>query len=119
MKIDFGMVVVIVAVLIFYLRLIILQRERAKRAQRAAPPPAVEGMSKFKAKRMQNAAPQSDYSILSSRPLDRAIAVGGMIAIALGALFYAGLFDSPALQSFWWLPAALGIIAFSWAFRLS
>jgi hypothetical protein len=35
----------------------------------------------------------------------------------VGLLMNAGVLLAP-LQAYWWLPTALGIVAFSWAFNL-
>ena len=114
MIIDTGLAAVIIAVLIFYLRLIVLQREQAKRARMAAlkPPKKIS-----KGKAAPPPAPQN-FSILSSNRIDLAIAGAGLLAILLGVLANARLIPLPALQTYWWLPTALGIVAFSWAFKL-
>jgi hypothetical protein len=77
MNIDPGLVIVIVAVLIFYLRLIVLQRQRAKQI---TPKPAAG--SKKKA-RSQPEAPPVRYSIITQNRDDRLIGVAG-IAILVG-----------------------------------
>jgi hypothetical protein len=110
MPIDAGTAIVIGAVLIFYLRLIILQRDRAKRARQAS---SVAGKGKKKGK----ADAQRQFSILSQNPRDRVIGGVGVIAILTGILLYRQVLPWEALQTYWWLPTALGIIAFSWAFR--
>jgi hypothetical protein len=113
MKLDIGIAVVVVAVLIFYLRLIGLQRERARRVRAAAiiakKPPA-RGKSP--------AAPPPDFSILSRSRADRVIAGCGLLAVLLGVALNAGWLPIQALQSLWWIPTALGVVAFSWAFKV-
>jgi hypothetical protein len=124
MNIDPGLVVVIGAVLIFYLRLIVIQRQRAKRAQPAPAPrsrAAAQKQSpagqKKSARSTQPAAFDLErYSILSPRRSDRLTGAVGLLLLLLGMILFAGIL--PALQPYWWLPAALGIIAFSWAFKL-
>lgn len=112
MNIDTGLAAVIFAILIFYLRLIILQRERTKRnlarlaAQRAAP----------KGKGKRPLAPPR-FSILSHKRSNWIIAAVGAAAIVAGLLLNAGL-AFPSLQAYWWVPMAVGIVAFSWAFGL-
>ena len=108
MNIDFGLAIVIVAVLIFYLRMIGLQREKAKQASLAA-------QSKTKGKKNQSV--EQRYSILTSNRRDRIIAALGAAAILVGVLLNTGIIPLPGIQSYWWLPTALGIIAFSWAFK--
>ncbi|MEW5868482.1 MAG: hypothetical protein AB1894_04345 [Chloroflexota bacterium] len=112
MKIDTGLAIVIVAVLIFYLRLIILQRERAKRIARASR----ETRQKKDRSRAEVGAPR--YSILSQKRSDLIIAGAGLLAIVLGVLLNAGLLPLFAVQPYWWMPTSIGIVAFSWAFKL-
>jgi hypothetical protein len=115
MNIDTGLAVVIVAVLVFYLRLIMLQRERAKRLAQVP-------VQKKKQTKNKKSATQPDlkqrYSILSPRRSDLAIAGLGILAILAGILLNTSLLRLPSLQPYWWLPTAAGIVAFSWAFRL-
>lgn len=118
MNIDTGLAVVIVAVLIFYLRLIILQRERAKRLARGLNLPAPRGKKAAASKgEKPKQEPMQRYSIFSQKPLDWVIAASGALAILFGALLYAGVLVIPALQPYWWIPTAAGIVAFSWAFK--
>jgi len=112
MNIDTGLVVVIAAVLIFYLRLIIIQRQRAKRMSRVPKPSGKKKGAGF------SPEPQVRYSILSQNKRDWVIAGAGAIAILLGILLNAGLIPVPAMQPYWWVPTAIGIVAFSWGFKL-
>lgn len=108
MNIDTGLAVVIIAVLIFYLRLIGLQRERVKRIAVAS-----QGSEKKKNKTVNHA---ERYTILSPRRRDRVIAGSGGVAVLIGVLLYLNI--SPVLQPYWWIPTAIGIVAFSWAFKV-
>jgi len=114
MNIDTGMAIVIVAVLVFYLRLIVIQRERAKRIARA---PASSGGKKIKGKQTA-AGPTPGYSVLSPYPRDRLIAGVGALAILAGILLNIQIIPLAAAQPYWWIPTALGVVAFSWAFKL-
>ncbi len=89
MSIDYGLVIVIVAVLIFYLRLIILQRQRAKQLRQQ------NKLNKSKAgKGIQPARdPSGIYTVISRKPLDRLIGVMGLILVIFGLLVYAGFFS--------------------------
>lgn len=115
MNIDTGLAVVIIAVLLFYLRLIMLQRERAKRLAQA-PLPAKKQTKK------QKSPVQADlkqrYSILSTRRSDLVIAGLGILFILAGILLYMAVLPLSSIQPYWWLPTAAGIVAFSWAFKL-
>ena len=113
MNLDPGLAVVIVSVLIFYLRLIILQRERVKRAAQ----PVAPAQSKKKDSSRQP-KPPINYSLLSLKPKDRLIAGTGALLMVIGLLLNNRLLPLPALQDYWWLPMAVGIVGFSWAFKL-
>jgi hypothetical protein len=110
MPIDAGTAIVIGAVLIFYLRLIILQRERAKRARQASS-------AAGKGKKGGKAGAQQQFSILSPNLRDRIIGGAGVVAILAGILLNRQMLPWEVFHTYWWLPTALGIIAFSWAFR--
>ncbi len=111
MRIDPGLVVIIAAVLAFYLRLILLQRQRAKRAA-YQPKPAGKKKSR-PAKKM----PAPDYSIISKNKRDWIIAGAGMLLIFIGVLLNLRVIPIPLAQNYWWLPVAIGIVAFSWGFK--
>ncbi len=116
MQLDTGRAVVILAVLIFYLRLIILQRQRAKQVRQEQI-----ARQASKAKKDQPAASTASparFSILSSAPRDRVIGGIGAVLILLGVLFFGKVLPPVALQNYWWLLTSAGIIAFSWLFRL-
>ena len=120
MPIDTGLAVIIVAVLIFYLRMIILQRERVKRVRRANEAAAAKGKKKGKQSPAGSAQPvdPSSYSMISKKRTDRIIGAAGFALILLGVLCYLKVFPSTILQEYWWLPTALGIVGFSWLFKL-
>jgi hypothetical protein len=118
MNIEPGLVAVIAATLIFYLRLILLQRERARRlaqSPREAPKPSPKHARQSSAVK---SSPDAGYSILSPRRRDWVIAGLGILAILVGIGLNRGLLPIGSLQSYWWAPTAAGIVAFSWAFRL-
>lgn len=136
MDIDPGFIVVVGAVLIFYLRLIVIQRQRARRARQAPAtlsrpaPRSKAGVRSGAASQKQTSTGQKkstrsnqpaafemeQYSILSPRRSDRIIGAVGLVLLLVGMILFAGIL--PALQPYWWVPAAIGIIAFSWAFKL-
>jgi hypothetical protein len=114
MNIDTGLAVVIIAVLVFYLRLIIIQRQRAKKVAQSKQ---ASQTGKKKSKK-QPEAPQPGYSILSKSNLDRGIAIGGVLLMVAGILLYTKIIPLPSIQPYWWIPTAAGIVLFSWAFKL-
>jgi hypothetical protein len=113
MNIDTGLAVVLLAVLVFYLRLILLQRERAKQIRRTAE---ANASVKKKGKRPSQAPPR--YSIVSPNRRDQIIGGIGALLIIVGVLLYAKTLPVPVLQTYWWVFMAIGIVAFSWLFRL-
>jgi hypothetical protein len=113
MKVDYGLVIVIVAVLIFYLRLIIIQRERVRRARVQA----ISARKKKSKKTANTPMPTMRFAILSRDRRDWIIAGVGAALIILGILFYAAIIPLDWARSVWWLPTALGIVAFSWGFK--
>ncbi len=127
MNIDPGLVVIVGAVLAFYLRMIILQRQRAKQAQAAyQPPPASKKKRKSERKaagqpqRPGSPAPPSPaqlYSIVSTNPRDWIIAGAGVLFILLGVLLNLKVIPIALAQNYWYLPVVLGILAFSWGFK--
>jgi len=112
MNIDTGMAVVIVAVLIFYLRLIIIQRERVKKVARTLES---GGKTTKKGKAQPDEYPR--FSILSRNSRYWIIAGLGILAILFGALLNGNILPIAGLHAYWWIPTALGILAFSWAFK--
>jgi hypothetical protein len=113
MQIDTGLAVILVAVLIFYLRLIVIQRQRVKQP---VPQPQTVGKKKGK-KSNQTPPPPPDYSIISRNRRDWIIAGLGIALIILGVLMNRNAVHLPLLQNYWWIPIAAGIVAFSWGFK--
>ena len=121
MKLDTGLVVVMLAVLVFYLRLITLQRQKAKRVnlERQAQASAAAKKGGKKGNQGQPPARQvTDYSILSPNKPDRVGGIAGVVLILAGVFLYSGLNPWPAAADYWWLPMAAGIVLFSWLFQL-
>lgn len=109
MPIDFGTIVILLAVLIFYGRLIRIQRERARQMNR-------QPSGKRKPSE-QSSAPVDNLSILSRKRLNRVIAGAGALAIIVGVLLYLNLLPIPGAEQYGWAPVAAGILAFSWGFE--
>ncbi len=115
MQINGGLIVVIGAVTFFYIRLILIQRERIKQVQRTS-----DRSGKNKSKKTGASEPRTlmKYSILSPKLRDRMIGLAGALLIGVGALLYAQVIPWLAAQGNWWIPSALGIVMFSWLFQL-
>lgn len=114
MNLDTGLAVVVLAVLVFYLRLIVLQRERVKRVRRNTE----ANPARKKKRKGESSELSPSYSIISSSRRDWLIAGVGGLLIGLGVLAYARVLPIPLLQTYWWLPTSIGIVAFSWLFKL-
>jgi hypothetical protein len=116
MNIDPGLVVIIGAVLAFYLRMIILQRQRAKQIAAYQPKPAGKNKSR-RAGKPPARLPEPDYSIISKDITDWIIAGAGILLILIGILLNLKAIPLSLAQNYWWLPVAIGIVAFSWGFK--
>ena len=100
MNIEYGTWIAIAAVLIFYLRLIILQRHKARANVR-------------KGARRKSAQASSPTSALSvNKP---STAVGAVLVLA-GAVL-AGFPALDAFSGWWWLPFTLGILVMGLGIR--
>ncbi len=111
MHIDIGLAVIVGAVLIFYLRLIIIQRQRVKQVNAQAQ------ASSKKKKKAPQIAPVARYSILSQNKRDWIIAGAGVVLMIAGIILNRGIIPHPVAHSLWWLPLSIGIVAFSWGFK--
>ena len=106
-----GLIVVIGAVLIFYLRLITMQRRRAKVTQQ------LHSLESRQKRKSGGTTTKVRPSVLSTNPRDLWIAGIGMLLIIFGALLYAGSLPFSGILAFWWIPISTGIVAFSWGFK--
>ncbi len=91
MPLQIGTILAVAATLVFYLRLIILQRHRAQ------SPAQVKGQA----------------GILWNVYL----LVPGVVLIILGAAVYAVSSLDPAVRSLWWLPVTAGILLMTFAMK--
>lgn len=120
MQIEPGMAIIIGAALIFYLRLIMLQRERVKREAKLATPPVARrrtGKAPKTPEKLPERSVVQRYSVISRNPRNWAIAGCGAALVVVGLLLYANLWPDLPVRSYWWLPTAIGIVAFSWGFE--
>jgi hypothetical protein len=111
MEFRYGTVIAVAAALFFYLRLIILQRQKLKRL----PAPAVPRQGKkrsmtaqVKPGAVQKALPGMN---ISSPPL-----LGtGIVIILFGAVLASARWFPANYHEFWWIPVSLGILLMSLA----
>lgn len=118
LNMETGSIVVIIAVLIFYLRMILLQRQRAQRIRyerQTYAANAAKARKKGKAPPPPPTAPE--YSLLSRHPRDRVIGIAGVVLILVGVLLYSALNPWQAAADYWWIPLSAGIVLFSWLFQ--
>lgn len=100
---------ILLAVLVFYGRLIRIQRERARQNQRR-PAGKQKGSTR-------SPAQAENFSILSRSPRNWLIAGAGALAVLFGVLLSLNWLPIPGAEQYGWLPVAAGIIAFSWGFE--
>jgi sterol desaturase/sphingolipid hydroxylase (fatty acid hydroxylase superfamily) len=113
MRFDYGTIIAIVAALLFYLRLIILQRQRVKRyqASRLASRP-----DKKKGKGSSQAAPTvSDQ--LGFRVYSWYMVGAGLLVLIFGALVYGTSWFTPATRQYWWVAIVAGIFILNYSIR--
>jgi hypothetical protein len=109
MNFDYGTWIAIGAALLFYLRLIILQRQKAKQIRQPAQPGGRGGRGQKSA----SSAPVRAPTLTLNKPL----VISGAV-LMLGGAALAGLpgIDA-ALSTFWWLPVTAGIALMGLGFR--
>ena len=115
---ETGSIVVIIAVLIFYLRMILMQRQRAQRIRYERQVYAINAAkAKKKGKTPPPPPPSPEYSLLSRQPRDRIIGIAGAVLILVGVFLYSALNPWPAAAEYWWVAVSAGIVLFSWLFQ--
>jgi len=116
---DIGLIVVIAAVLIFYMRLIALQWGRAKQVRAEE---AQASLAKSKTSKKKQSKPEENVFTASMRRYGFRITswwllAAGVVFLMIGIIMSLnGLFD-PAIQKWWWIPTTLGIGFFFFSFK--
>lgn len=106
MKFDIGTVIAVAAVLLFYLRLILIQR---KKAQKTAPQPK-QHSKKGKNPITENPAPYITPQI----EFTNGYWVGAGVLFTLGGVAVTLITGIPAeVRSLWWLWVSLGVLMMS------
>jgi ABC-type Fe3+ transport system permease subunit len=104
MRFDIGSIIAIVAALIFYLRLIILQRQRSL-TQRAKP----SGDHQENGRNANNSAQIIRWNW---------VLVGlGILLIGIGAVFSVSTWPGIVVHSLWWIPVTGGILLMTLSIR--
>ncbi len=112
MPIDAGTAIVVAVFLLFYLRLIILQR---RLAQQLRLPQKRAGNKKERTK--EKNAPER-YSIVSRSRTDWLIAALGLLLMLVGLFINKQIFGTSIPAAYWWIPAAVGGLLINFGFRL-
>jgi len=108
MKFDTGTIVTIVAVILFYLRLIVLQRQKVKVAKMQ-----YSAVDKAKKKKGETEPPQVQWAALGVRVHNWWIGGAGLLLIVFGALLAGTQLLGPSLSAAWWVPVNVGILLFA------
>jgi hypothetical protein len=112
MKYDVGTIITIVCVLLFYLRLIVIQRHRVKTARYQY---AQVEKKNSKKKSGANPKPEVKYARLGIHIRSWVLIGVALFLITFGALMIASQFLGPSLSKFWWIPVNIGIAIFALA----
>lgn len=110
MNLDTGTIITIVFVLLFYLRIITIQRQRVKRAKYQY---AAVDKKNSKKKTTNNKKPEVNYAKLGVQIRNWWFVGGAIVLITFGAVVAATHFLGPSLSSYWWVPLNLGIVLFA------
>lgn len=105
MKFTAGTIVTIVVVMLFYLRLIILQRQKVKVAR-------VQYSAAEKARNKKNKESEPlevRWGVLGVRVRNWWLMGAGIALVAFGAVIVGTQFLSPSLNAAWWVPLNIGI----------
>ena len=110
MRYDAGTIVTIVCVLLFYLRLIVIQRHRVKTARIQ-----YAQMAEKNAKKKGGAAakPEIRYSRLGIHIRNWWLVGAALTLIIFGGVIVATQFLGPSLSGYWWIPLNVGIGLFA------
>lgn len=115
-NLDWGVVTIIVACLVFYARLMMAQRRRTKTWEEAGPE-RVSGRKKGSRKKHGPAAEKPVFGGFSRRKRDWLVGAIGYLLVMLGVLLYMGYIQHDVWTTLWWFPVSIGIIGFSWFFN--
>jgi len=112
MKLDAGTIVTIVAVTLFYLRLIVLQRQKVKTAK-----VQYSAVEKAKKKKGSETPPEVNWTAVGIRVRNWWIGGAGLLLIVLGAILAGTGFAGPSISAAWWVPVTVGILLFGLVLR--
>lgn len=109
MRSSYGTVIAIMAALFFYLRLILLQRKKAKMVSNLAKDKNKNrGLSKESGATRLNK--KNNLTLIYSSPYILGL---GILVIIAGAVLSASPWFIPEVKALWWIPVTIGIILMS------
>lgn len=114
MKYDLGTILTVVAVLLFYMRLIIIQRQRIKKAQYQY---AVVKAKNKKNKKTRDKDPELQYARLGVQIRNWWLVGVAIVLITFGAVIAATHFLGTTFSAYWWVPVLLGIGLFTFELK--
>jgi hypothetical protein len=112
MQFSYGTIIALAAGLFFYLRLILLQRQKVKLLQARQ----ASGQKRDKTGKRKTAGtptktiPQLQFSSIY-------LLGAGILLIILGAVISAPNWFSPTVRDYWWIPVTIGILCMTFSIR--
>ena len=118
MRFDAGTIIVIVAVLLFYLRLILLQWGKSKRLQDLATiqPKAKANKTKPAASGPASRRPTTT-DVMRFRFRNIYLTVLAILLMGIGVLMNVNPAFLDSVRQLWWIPMTLGIVLFGFMIR--
>ncbi len=113
MKLDLGTVVILIAVAIFYTRLILLHQVRNRRAKALA---AQHAMRKGGRKK-KGGGPPVDAQAMLFNITNWYLVAAGVVVIGAGSLLNPTVLSHPLNTPYWWVVVTLGILVFALGFN--
>jgi hypothetical protein len=117
MKLDYGVIIVLIAVLIFYLRLIVLQRQRVKRYQNFQTRAREEARKTKGKKKKAVEPPPSASDQLGFRISNWYLLAVGILIILFGAFMGFSPYFNATVRSLWWAPFVVGVFLMNYTIR--
>ena len=117
MKFDYRMIIIIVAILLFYLRLIALQWGKSKQL-RSMQTQAKTNWVKNKKNKGKTQPPPPPAQTLSFRVTNWYVVGLGIFLIAIGAVVYGtNLISLPIIKEQWWIGIVAGVVLLAFSFH--
>ncbi len=118
MRFDAGTIVVIVAVLLFYLRLIVLQWGKSKRLRdlETIRPKAEKGKARATASGAASRRPTTT-DVMRFRVRNVYLTIVAILLMLIGVLLNINLPLTVSIQQYWWIPMTLGIALLGYLIR--